>query len=95
MSGGTTGLGILEQALANMPVLVSTWEGGPPTDIDLKVYKVPGCPAPDDVEYLRQQCQDVWQPDGQSDSSEGWFASRAQWFHPREEEDFDCYTGYK
>ena len=29
MSEGTTGLGILEQALANMPVLVSTWEGDP------------------------------------------------------------------
>ena len=42
MSGGTTGLGILEQALACMPVLVSTWEVGPPIDIDCKLYQVPG-----------------------------------------------------
>ena len=44
MSGGTTGLGILGQALANMPVLVSTWEGGPPNDISFRLYKIPGRP---------------------------------------------------
>ena len=92
MSGGTTGLGMLQRALANMPVLVSTREGGPATDIDVKLYKVPGCPPPDDAGYLRQQCQDVWESDRHSDSSEESFDTRAEWFHPQEEEDFDCYT---
>ena len=95
MSGGTTGLGILQRALANMPVPASTWEGGPPTDIDPKLCKLHGCPSPDDAEYLRQQCQDVWEPDGQCETkSEDWFDSRAEWFDPQEEEDLDCYTGY-
>ena len=94
MTKGTTGLGMLERALANMPVLVSTWEGGPPTNVDPKLWKLLGCPPPDDAEYLRQQCQDVWEPDCQSDSSEEWFDSRTEWFAPQEEENFACYTGY-
>ena len=55
-----------------MPVLVSTWEGGPPTDIDFRLYKLQGCPPPDNAEYLRQQLQNVWQP-------EKWWDSRAEW----------------
>ena len=51
MSGGKTGLGMLKRGLANMPVLVSTWEGDQ-TDIDFKLKKVPGCPSPDDAGYL-------------------------------------------
>ena len=77
-----------------MPILLLTRETGPHTDIDFKLSKVPGCPPPDDADYLRQQCQDVSEPDGQSDSSEQWFDSRAEWFHPQEEEDLDCYTRY-
>ena len=46
MSGGTTGSGILERGLAHMPVIVFTWEGGPPTDIDPKRCKLCGCPSP-------------------------------------------------
>ena len=95
MSGGKTGLGILERAVANMPVLLLTWEGGPPTDIDFKVYKVPGCPPPNDAEYLRQQCEDVWEHDAQSETeSKEPFASRAEWFDPQEEGDLNCYARY-
>ena len=94
VSGGTTGLGILERALANMPVLVSTLQAGPPTDIDAKLCNLRGCPPLDNAEYLRQQCQDVWESHRQSDSSEEWFDSRTGWFNPQKEEDFACYTGH-
>ena len=67
-SRGKTGRRILERAVANMPVLVSTWEGGPPTDVDFGLYKIPVCPPPDDAEYRRQQCQDVWEPDDQTET---------------------------
>ena len=40
MSGATTGLETLEQALANWPILELTWEGGPPTDIAPKFCKM-------------------------------------------------------
>ena len=94
MSGGTTGLAIPERALANMLVLVATWEGGPLTDIYLKLYTVPGSPPPDDAGYLRQQCQDVAVPQGQYDSSEEWYDTPPEWSDPQEAEDFACYTGY-
>ena len=35
---------LLQRALAHWPNPESTWEGGPPTNIDFKFYKVPGCP---------------------------------------------------
>ena len=90
--GGKTGLEVLEPALANMPVLLSTREGGPPTDMDFGLCKIPGCPPPDDAEYLRQQCQHVWEPD----ESEEWFDSRTEWLNRQEEEeeDLNCYTEY-
>ena len=44
MSGATTGLEMLKQALANWPILESTLEGGPPTDIDPKFCRLYGCP---------------------------------------------------
>ena len=85
VSGGTTGLGMLERAVANMLVLVSTLEGGPPAAIDPKICQLRGCPPPDDAEYFRQQCQDVWEHDGQSDSSDEWLDARTEWFNPHEE----------
>ena len=85
---------MLERALANMPVLMSTSEGGPPTDIEPHLCKLRGGPSPDDAEYLQQQCQDIWEHDGQSDSSEQWFDSRIDWLDPQDEEDFDCYMAY-
>ena len=89
MSGGTLGSGVLQPALANMPVLEATWEGGSPTGIDTKLCKLSGCPLRDDAKYLRQQCQNACEPDGQSDPAE-WFDSRAELF----DEDLACYTGY-
>ena len=58
MSAGKTGLGILDRAIANMHLLLPTWEGGRPTDIDPKRWNL--------HLYLQQQCQDVREPDGQS-----------------------------
>ena len=87
-------MGILERALANWPILESTWEGGPPTGIDPKLCQVRGRPPPDDAEYLQQQCNNVWEPDAQLDSSEEWFDPRGDWFDPVEDEDLACYTGY-
>ena len=93
MSGGRTGSGILEQALAKMPFLVSTSEEGPPTDLDLGIYKIPGRPPPDDAEYLPQLLKDPCEAHYQSEpESEEWFDSRAEWFNQHEEEDLNCYT---
>ena len=94
MSGGMTGFGILERALANCVILESTREGGPPTDIDPKLCKLRGCPPPNDAECLRQQCKNVWEPDAESNSSEEWFDLRTEWFDQGEDENLACYTGY-
>ena len=89
MSAGKTGLGTLERAIATMHLLLPTWEGGRPTDIDPKLCKLHG------HLYLQQQCQDAWEPDGQSEAeSKGWLHSRAEWFDSHEEEDLNWYTGY-
>ena len=91
MSGGTKGFGILERALANWPILESTWEGGPTTDLDPQLCKLHGCPPLDDAEYPPPK---VWEPDVQSNSSEEWFDPHTEWFDPEEDEDLACYTGY-
>ena len=93
MSGGKTGLEIPEKALANWPMLESTWEGGPPTDMDPKLCKLRGCSPPDDAEYIRQQCENVWEPDRQSESPQEWFDSPTEWFDPQVDENLACFTG--
>ena len=92
MSGGTTGLEMLERAMANWPILELTWEGGPPTDIDPKLCKLYGYPPQD--EYLRQQCTRFREPDALSASSEEWVHSHTEWFDPQEYEGPSCHTGY-
>ena len=42
MSGGTTGLEMLEEALANWPMLESTWEGGPQPALTPNVVRYRG-----------------------------------------------------
>ena len=71
MSAGTTGLEMLEQALANWPILESTWEGGPRTNIDPTFCKLYGYPPQNDAEFYRGQCASLEEPDTQSNSSEG------------------------
>ena len=44
MSGATTGLEMLQQALANSSILESTWEWEPPIGIDTKFCKLYGSP---------------------------------------------------
>ena len=94
MSGGTTGLAILEQAFTNMPAPVSTTEGGPLTDINFRLYKIPGRHRPDDAEFVPQQLKDPCEPDdGSQSESEEWLNSRQEWLVPHEEEDPDSYAG--
>ena len=90
MSGATTGLEMLEQALANWPVLESTRGGGPPPRIHPKLCKLYGPPPPGNAEYCRGQCSGLEEPDTHSNSSEEWV--HEEWFDP--DEDLACYTGY-
>ena len=92
MSGATTGLEMLEQAVAKWPIRESTSEGGTPTDIDQKFCKLYGCPPLGDAAYYRGQCSSLEQPDTHSNSSEEWVRSHPEWFNP--DEDLACYTGY-
>ena len=85
---------MLEGALANWPILESTWEGGPPTNIDPKLCKLYGYHPQDDAEYFQQQCSSLEERDAQSDSSDEWVHSHTEWFDPEKYEDLACYTGY-
>ena len=90
MSGATTGLEMLEQALANWPVLESTRGGGPPPRIHPTSCKLYGAPPPRDAQYYREQCTGLEEPDTHCNSSEDWV--HEEWFNP--DEDLACYTGY-
>ena len=56
-----------------MPVLTLTLEGGPPTKIALKSYRIPGYPPQDDAEYLRVLCMPCESDDWSKPESEEWF----------------------
>ena len=56
MSGATTGLQMLKQALANWPILETTWQGGPPPGIDPTFCKLYGPLPQGNAEYYRGQC---------------------------------------
>ena len=84
---------MLERALANWPILESTWEGGPPTDIDPKFGRLYGYPPQEDAKYFGQQCLSLEEPDAKSNSSEEWVHSHTECFDPVEFEDLACYTG--
>ena len=90
MSGATTGLEMLEQALANWPVLESTKGGGPPPRIHRKLCKLYVSPPPGNAEYYRGQCSGLEEPDTHSNSSEEWVHD--EWFDI--DEDLACYMGY-
>ena len=63
ISGGATGLEVLEIALANWPVPEPT-KGGTPPDMQPELCKLYGPPPPVDAEYFRKRC-----------SSPDWFDS--------------------
>ena len=92
MPGATTGWLMLAQALADWPILESTWEGEPPTDIDLKFFKLYGRPPRNNAEYFQGQCSSLKGPDTHSDSSEDWVHSHREGCDP--DEDLACSTGY-
>ena len=92
MSGATTGLETLQQALANWPVLESTRGGGPPTCIQPKHCKLYRPPPQGDAKYYQGPCSGLEEPDTHSNSSEEWVHSHSEWFDPGE--DLASYTGY-
>ena len=55
VSGGTTGLEVLEIALANWPVPEST-KGGTPPCMQPELCKLYGPPPPVDAEHFRDRC---------------------------------------
>ena len=63
VSGGATGLEVLEIALASLPVLEPT-KGGTPPDMQPELCKLYGPSPPVDAEYFRERC-----------SSPDWFDS--------------------
>ena len=78
-----------------MPALVSSTEGRPLTDINFRLYKIPGWHCPDDTEYVSQQLKDPCElDDGSQSESEEWLNSRKEWLDPHEEEDHNSYAGY-
>ena len=83
---------MLEQALASWPILESTWEGEPQTDIYPKICKLYGYSPQGDAIYYGVQCSSLEEPDTHSNSSEELVHSHPEWFDP--DEDLACYTGY-
>ena len=82
MSGGRTSLGVLDPALANIPVLTSTWKGGPPTDIKPKSYQMPGYLPQGDAQYFRLLCVRPEPDDCSEPESEERFNPDDKWFDP-------------
>ena len=83
---------MLQKALANWPILESTWEGGTSTKIDPNLCKVYGCPPQGDAAYYQGQCSSLEEPDTNSNSSAEWVHSHPESFDP--DEDLASYTGY-
>ena len=85
ISGGTTGLEVLEQALADWPVPEST-KGGTAPRMHPKLCKPYGPPPPVDAEYYRGQCLSLAKSDTHSNSSNEW--AHEEWFDS--DEDLAC-----
>ena len=81
---------MIEQALANWPVLKSTEGAGPQPRTHPKLCKLHGPPLPGNEVYYRGQCSGLEEPDTDSYSSKEWV--HEEWFDP--DEDLACYTGY-
>ena len=70
---------MLKEALANWPILESTWEGGPPTYIDGKPCNLYAYPPQNNADYYRGQCSSIEEPDTHSNSSEEWVHLHTEW----------------
>ena len=90
MSGATTGLEVLERALAGWLVRESTKGGGPPPRMRPKLCKLYEPPPPGDAEYYGRQCSSLEGSDTHSNSSNEWV--HEEWLDS--DEDLACYTGY-
>ena len=90
ISGATTGLEVLERALADWPVPESTKRGGPPPRMHPKLCKLYGPLSPVDAEYYGGQCLSLEESDTHSNSANEWVLE--EWFDS--DEDMACYTGY-
>ena len=89
ISGATTGLEVLERALAGWPVPEST-KGGTPTRMHSKLCKLYGPPPLVDAEYYRGQCLSLAKSGTHSNSSYKWAHEESF----SSDEDLACYTGY-
>ena len=69
ISGATTGLEVLERALAGWPFPESTKGGGTPPRMHPELCKLYGPPPPVDAEYYRGQCSSLAESGTHSDSS--------------------------
>ena len=90
MSGATTGLEVLERALAGWPTLELTKGGGPPPRMHPKLCKLYGPLPRGNAEYYRGQCSNLEEFDTHSNSSNG--RVHEEWFNS--DEALACYTGY-
>ena len=90
ISGATTGLEVLEPALANWPVPESTKGGGTPPRMHPELCKLYGPPPPGNAEYYRGLCSSFAESGTPSNSSNEW--AHEEWFHS--DEKLVCHTGY-
>ena len=90
ISGATTGLEVLERALAGWPVPESTKRERPPPRMHPKRCKLYGPSPPIDAEHYRGQCSSLAKSDTHSNSSNEWV--HEEWVDS--DEDLACYTGY-
>ena len=89
ISGATTGLEVLERALAGSPAPESTERGGTPPRMHPKLCKLYGPLPPVDAEYYGGHCSSLAESGTHSDSwNEG---DHEEWFDC--DEDLACYTG--
>ena len=90
ISGATTGLEVLERALASWPVPEWTKRGGTPTRMHPKLCKLYGSPPLVDAEYYRGHCSSLAESGTHSNSSNEW--AHEEWFDS--DVHHACYTRY-
>ena len=90
ISGATTGLEVLERALAGWPVPESTKGRRTPPRMHRKLCKLYGPLPPVDAKYFRGQCSSLAKSGNHFNSLNEW--AHEEWFDS--DEDLACYTGY-
>ena len=89
ISGATTGLEVLERALAGWPFSESTKRGMTPPRMHPEICKLYGRPPPVDAEHYGGQCSSLAKSGTHSNSSNEW--AHEEWFDS--DEDLACYMG--